>query len=170
MHYCVFVLLPKDADLDDLDSAVHDQLAPFDENDPDNNGVPRHWDWYQIGGRWTGYLDENYDPRKDPANLRDGAVAWPTDWVRFKGDIMKARRLLEKTSSTDKKYLPFAIVDLDGEWKEQNTFGDWVDGEYVPLSDDERAARELEWELTAQDILSEAADKDAFIVVVDCHS
>jgi hypothetical protein len=25
------------------------------------------WDWFSIGGRWTGYLD-NYEPAKDPAN------------------------------------------------------------------------------------------------------
>jgi len=27
------------------------------------------WDWWVIGGRWTGQLDADYDPRKDPANL-----------------------------------------------------------------------------------------------------
>jgi hypothetical protein len=26
------------------------------------------WDWYEIGGRWTGTLD-NYDPEKDPDNI-----------------------------------------------------------------------------------------------------
>lgn len=26
------------------------------------------WDWYQIGGRWTGMLDPDYDPAKDPRN------------------------------------------------------------------------------------------------------
>jgi hypothetical protein len=26
------------------------------------------WDWYQIGGRWTGYLDPTYEPSKDPRN------------------------------------------------------------------------------------------------------
>lgn len=28
------------------------------------------WDWYVIGGRWTGVLD-NYDPRKDPKNIEE---------------------------------------------------------------------------------------------------
>ena len=26
------------------------------------------WDWYQIGGRWNGYLAPEYDPNKDPKN------------------------------------------------------------------------------------------------------
>lgn len=28
------------------------------------------WDWYVIGGRWTGLFDNKYDPRKDPRNLK----------------------------------------------------------------------------------------------------
>jgi hypothetical protein len=27
------------------------------------------WDWWQVGGRWTGTLD-NYNPSKDPKNLK----------------------------------------------------------------------------------------------------
>ena len=27
------------------------------------------WDWWVIGGRWTGELDSDYDPRTDPRNL-----------------------------------------------------------------------------------------------------
>lgn len=30
------------------------------------------WDWYQIGGRWTGVLD-NYNPDKDPKNIE---ICW----------------------------------------------------------------------------------------------
>ncbi len=28
------------------------------------------WDWFQIGGRWTGLLDPSYDPAKDPRNQK----------------------------------------------------------------------------------------------------
>lgn len=27
------------------------------------------WDWWGIGGRWTGFLDPTYDPTKDPRNI-----------------------------------------------------------------------------------------------------
>jgi hypothetical protein len=27
------------------------------------------WDWWQIGGRWTGWLDPDYEPGMDPRNL-----------------------------------------------------------------------------------------------------
>jgi hypothetical protein len=72
----------------------------------------RRWDWWQVGGRWTGLLSPGYDPEKDPANIEtcrlcDGTgrradmvvengcngcqgtgrcVKWPTAWVKFSGD------------------------------------------------------------------------------------
>jgi len=27
------------------------------------------WDWWTVGGRWTGMLDKTYDPRTDPRNI-----------------------------------------------------------------------------------------------------
>jgi hypothetical protein len=27
------------------------------------------WDWWQVGGRWSGMLEVGYDPEKDPANM-----------------------------------------------------------------------------------------------------
>jgi len=45
------------------------------------------WDWWEIGGRWTGELDSKYDPRKDPRNivpcsLCDGTGDRP-GWVTY---------------------------------------------------------------------------------------
>lgn len=62
MHYSAYVIL----DAPSVDE-VERRLEPFNENSP--NRKEGKWDWYQIGGRWTGHFD-GYDPTKDPANLK----------------------------------------------------------------------------------------------------
>lgn len=62
MHYSTLVLVPKDTEI--VRDAVDDLLAPYNENLP---GPEKHWDWWQIGGRWTGVLS-GYDPTADPQN------------------------------------------------------------------------------------------------------
>lgn len=59
MHYCVLVIHPDSVPVDDV-------LAPYDENlavcvsEEDGEDCwynPKgKWDWYQVGGRWTGSL------------------------------------------------------------------------------------------------------------------
>jgi len=99
------------------------------------------WDWWAIGGRWTGYIS-GYDPSKDPDNIEtcdlcggtgmrtdmeipngcngcDGkgqSLKWPTQWKRHNGDM----RLL---SAIKKEIDVFAIVTPDGEWHEAGEMG-----------------------------------------------
>lgn len=49
MHYSLEIVMPPVAD---VKAAIEDILRPFDENDDDS----RHafWDWWQIGGRYSG--------------------------------------------------------------------------------------------------------------------
>lgn len=62
MHYSVLVLIPEaDLPVEDMVAAM---LAPFNKNQHEEG----HWDWYQIGGRWTGRLS-GYDPQADPDNI-----------------------------------------------------------------------------------------------------
>lgn len=60
-HYAVLVLVEVDKDMsrDDVKVLVDDALAAFEE---------QHWDWYQIGGRWTGHFD-GYNAEADPKNI-----------------------------------------------------------------------------------------------------
>jgi len=57
------------------------------------------WDWYQIGGRWTGYYSD-YDPETDPKNIevcgfcngtgmREGWAWMDEDGVHYKDDWAK---------------------------------------------------------------------------------
>jgi hypothetical protein len=87
-HFLAFVLIPGEGDADQL---VAETLAPYSENleveqrpygDPEPDGTydtygwnPRGiWDWFTIGGRWTGHLaqlvtGQPYSPETDPANI-----------------------------------------------------------------------------------------------------
>ena len=65
MHYSNLVLIEPPDDGDELTreyiaDAVETAMGPSE----DHGGF---WDWYQIGGRWTGTLS-GYDPETDPAN------------------------------------------------------------------------------------------------------
>lgn len=86
MHYSNLVIIeaPEDGVISTeyVDAAVQRAMGPSEES----GGF---WDWYQIGGRWTGAFDD-YDPEKDPANqeIAPSRVKWPTDWTRHLGDVM----------------------------------------------------------------------------------
>jgi hypothetical protein len=66
MHYYALAIVPAEGDLDEL---LAETMAPFDENaeDHDDAAVPFSWDWYQVGGRYTGRLS-GADPQRDPRN------------------------------------------------------------------------------------------------------
>jgi len=63
-HFAVLVITEPDKDVEE---EVTRLLAPYDEND-EWFREGSHWDWWVIGGRWTGHLDPSYDPYKDPLN------------------------------------------------------------------------------------------------------
>jgi hypothetical protein len=64
-HFLTIVLLePEHGDTED---AVARLMEPYSENGEWFREDSR-WDWYQIGGRWTGWLD-GYEPENDPQNL-----------------------------------------------------------------------------------------------------
>ena len=67
MHFFAIVLVPDNTT--DIEEKVAEIMLPheekYDEHSDEHSGF---WDWYQIGGRWTGVLS-NYDPREDPNNI-----------------------------------------------------------------------------------------------------
>lgn len=81
MHFLTIVALPPGYpdDAESIEEGVGRMMAPYDEEarttwvaDEDEEGggywtnAESFWDWYSIGGRWTGRLD-GYDPEQDPA-------------------------------------------------------------------------------------------------------
>jgi len=65
MHYHAEIWVPEGQNIGE---AVAAAMAPFDENVDYETGF---WDWYQIGGRYTGRHDAEYDPESDPANIEE---------------------------------------------------------------------------------------------------
>jgi hypothetical protein len=63
-HFTVTVALPADVEINEIDAALTEALAPFDEErrieqfEEDGETYWRnpqaHWDWWSIGGRWRG--------------------------------------------------------------------------------------------------------------------
>src|SRR5438105_14919384 len=62
MHDSNMGIVPKNG-TDDFEEKVARAMGPSEEE----SGCS-FWDFYQIGGRWTGLFD-GYDPEKDPKNI-----------------------------------------------------------------------------------------------------
>lgn len=76
MHYHAEIYLES---LDNLNEQLEKIMKPYNENlevekvtNEDGytywDNPKSFWDWWQIGGRWTGIHDD-YDPEKDPENI-----------------------------------------------------------------------------------------------------
>lgn len=61
MHYSVLCIIDKPEEGDTIDDAVKEAMEA--------HGDGKEWDWFQIGGRWTGHFD-GYKPEDDPANIQ----------------------------------------------------------------------------------------------------
>ncbi len=76
MH-TLWLIIHRPCSLEERSTVIEAALTPFYEDTSSGSEEPQ-WDWYQIGGRWTGLLD-GYDAEKDPANLdANGEPKWPT--------------------------------------------------------------------------------------------
>jgi hypothetical protein len=67
MHMHCEVYLPFLTE--DVEEQVAEILDPYNENN--DNCKAGLYDWFQLGGRWTGiHTPEKYDPTQDPLNKR----------------------------------------------------------------------------------------------------
>ena len=90
-HARAIVAIPADR-ANDVQSAIEWEMMPFDENGEWFRDGSR-WDWYVIGGRYTGSLT-GYDPEKDPANTKVCSLC---------GGTGKRRTWKLRTAATDAK-------------------------------------------------------------------
>ena len=143
------------------------------------------WDWFQIGGRWTGYLD-GYNPEEDPSNLEEcplcGGTGMRTDKLgnRFRdknpeytcngcdgvGKSLKWPTQLGFRDGDvqpahvvlDKKIPTHALINKRGVWFD---IGGW--GETT-------ADQEEKWKLLIKRELEEHQEARGRVVIVDCHT
>ena len=144
MHYSNIVIVKGS---ENLERSVESVIGTASE---ENGGW---WDWYQVGGRWTGFFD-GYEPDKDPllmetCNLCGGSgkrtdmkvlegcngcqgkgksLKWPTQWPTREQDAIPLHALTQE--HVDKAY---AVVMTNGErfaeegyypWDKENPFPD----------------------------------------------
>jgi hypothetical protein len=64
-HFAIVAILPSGSEVDDKLAQL---MEPFDEAGEWGRDGSR-WDWYVIGGRYTGLFEASYEPESDPKNL-----------------------------------------------------------------------------------------------------
>ena len=150
MHYFAGCVIPKGVSYQHAGPYVAKILAPFDEN---NEGTIKPvWDWYQIGGRWTGVWDE-YDPMQDPRNIDGKRAVWPTQFVPYENDLKPVSLFLD-TPSVFRR--PMTLFTLEGVTEREP----WLGDKFGRHTDEE-------WEEKVQKVLANYRDHQ--IIVVDYH-
>jgi len=102
-HHCEIVIPPTT----DIEAAVAQIMAPFDENkrDGEDQRSPAFWDWYVIGGRWAGRkLLASYDEAKI-----DEFYAWCTTEKITVSSFQAGKQKLQPESQETK---------VDAKWNE----------------------------------------------------
>lgn len=112
MHYQLEIIMPP---TDDIKGVIEEILAPFDENceeSDDKNGHP-FWDWWQLGGRWSGnkMLDklgrEQFDgfyAALEAAHITVTRMQWGKQTLEPASQIDAVNRLWHE-------YFPHATID-----------------------------------------------------------
>ncbi len=172
MHYSLFVLIPTGGDpADHVARVMEPHRESWNDDTKESSGI---WDWYQIGGRWTGYFT-GYDPDKDPENVEecflcrgtgtrtDGMngpggcngcsgegrrVKWPTQWADHRGDVQPVSVVLGQ----DKR--AYGIVHEGGRLMSE----EWDGEDFI---------KEPEYVAKATAILE---GHDGMVAIVDIHS
>lgn len=137
--------------LADSESEVEELLAPYDEADP--TATRPKWDWWVIGGRFSGALD-NYDPTSNPDNFEtckycEGGVvtaaivkkfpayarslgktcaqcSGSTKVLKFSSDWVKHDNDVMPATAVNlstMRWLPGVLVTPDGEWHQSADVG-----------------------------------------------
>ena len=181
MHFSCYVMHRSDRNPQET---VSNLIEPYRETD--NSG---HWDWFQIGGRWTGALD-GYDPEKDPSNHKPcdlcngtgkrqnppniGAgnypcngcestgtmFVWPTSFKPHEGDTQ-----------------PISIVYAGMKFKTQKgsviylpcAFVD-LQGEWHESPRKETVRNKRNWKDKVLAAFEKVTERPVFVTVVDCHT
>lgn len=192
-HFTVAVFSRNPDDVDKL-------LAPYTENVDGSEDFAEYnkeddyyfnpnakWDWYSIGGRWSGELlrfkdgidpNENDDP--DIARCRDldfgmnieayneAIESWdklidPNGGGWYKPEYyLKRYRTKENYARQTASWGTFAFVDADGNWHEPGTMG-WF------AFDDSTYDSRIAYQHELEEYITKAIEEDLYVTIVDCH-
>lgn len=130
-----------------------DQLAPFQECDEGKSSkeiIAEKWDWYVLGGRWTGTFKLKEDAEGKLG--RPGVMNEPAE----KGSVDSA---LKKDIDNIKDVKAFAILK-DGTWYERGEMGWWG-----CVSDEKD---QDVWDIEFTKLLESISD-NTLLSMYDCH-
>lgn len=178
MHYGVIAIVRPEGQMnrEHLSKLVDVVLEPYGEG--------REWDWFQIGGRWTGHFDD-YDPSTDATNVEVCDICGGTgDRATHRGEPREQQHetgcngCLGKGTRTKwpTQWAPYAgdikpveaLTEKDYEVFALAVDGYWHGGEdYIPWAEDggkfqKRPMPPLEW--------VKKTYVDCLAVIVDCHN
>ena len=141
------------------------------------------WDWYQIGGRWSGYWAD-YDPSGDPKNsipcyrckgtakesngtdkcrMCQGTgktVSWPTSWSPIEEDMLEVPELIKRIKENENITSSYCIITPQGEWLERE------EREGPPFYEVNQKSTE-EWDRIYMETLEK--NQNCYAVIVDFH-
>lgn len=186
-HFSVLVIVGEQPiTLEDAEDKVRPLLAPYDENGEWFRDGSK-WDWWQIGGRWTGRLS-GYKPADDPRNIENcdlcngtgkrpdlaaiSSQEWANECGGCNGCKGKGTRVKWPTAWAEHEgnicrvadirdgFRPYAIVTPDGKWYDSGSMG-WFGCKREDTMNDEA------WDDQAKRIMDAHAEMNA--VLVDCH-
>ena len=178
-HFSVLVVTEKKPD----EKLLHKLFAPYEEN---GENEKQKWDWYQVGGRWTGHLSD-YDPEKDPSNMvackfckgtgmrndevgieaRSENPSYTCNSCDGKGEHLKwptnwvpCDQDSIQVKDLSKNIEPTFAILKDGEWLERGEMG-W----FAMVSNKKDKD---EWQKQFNETLK-ALPKNNWLTIVDCH-
>lgn len=159
------------------DELYAEELNVSDEEDIMPNGSIRstynpkaEWDWYQIGGRWAGYLIVN----KSAKDTSKGSPSWMNamddnysegdNTKRVDGAMVKDLVFTKDENGIENKnmYTPYAVLTKDGEWKAKGKM------RWFGMSEETADADEKFSEYFRKEIIDKAEDDD-YITIINCH-
>jgi hypothetical protein len=181
MHYSCGVVVPATATYDDCDKLVTEAMAKFREewSDDEHTGF---WDWWVIGGRYTGVWTPDYEPRKDPRNITDETCHWckgngiqdrevfgykageecgnclgsgkEPAWslAPHEGDLRPVQYVLDLAAASERWILPYTIVIPDIAVIHREV---WDGKDFVPSGTDEIKCEALQRVSTAQIVMTD---------------
>jgi hypothetical protein len=143
------------------DDALYAEATEYDEGRLDSEGnllstynPESKWDWYAIGGRWSGSVLNATETIHHEAVVHSPTWTDPA-WDELGGgvDVVRKEDLMKREPT-------FAFLDKDGEWHEQGRMG------WFGMASNEKSDGEWEYELNA---LVDKVDPHDWIVLVDVH-
>ena len=138
--------------------SVHEWYEPEDINkDGSVNttyNINSKWDWYQLGGRWTGLLTLKPNQRSGKHGERSLLGSRPQDMTKFDSALVKD---IDWTHEDMKNFGTYAVLK-DGEWCARGDMA-WFGISYNEVDDWDKQFKKL----------IEDLDPETRISILDCH-